>query len=91
MSTIIRPKRDSEVEVNTLPDGHIVIFNPHTNLACTLTPVAALVWEFCDGSNTVDEIFQHLSSIDDIPPTPVLKIQELVEELINSGLVYTDE
>ena len=90
--TTIRPRRDPEIEINTLPDGHVALFSPGTNLAFTLTPLAALVWEFCDGSSTVDEIVKQIASVDDIPKDIDLakEAHALVNDLIDSGLVFTD-
>jgi hypothetical protein len=93
VNTTIKPKRDPELEVNTLPDGHIVVFNARTNLACTLTPLAALVWEFCDGSNSLEEIVQQLDSIEDLPKVQSMKVdvEKLVQEFEDSGLVLFDD
>jgi hypothetical protein len=93
MNTIIKPKRESDMEVNVLPDGFAVVYNSRTNLACTLTPLAAFVWEFCDGSNTPVEIVEHLESIEELPKNPALKqeIDLLLKDFLESGLVYIDE
>lgn len=93
MNTTLKPKRDPEIEVSTLIDGYIVLFNARTNRACTLTPLAALVWEFCDSTNTLDEIVQHLESIPDLPPQPDLKteVDRLLKDFLDAGLVFTDE
>ncbi len=93
MNTTLKPKRDPEITVETLLDGYIVLFNQRTSRACTLTPLAALIWEFCDGTNTLDEIAQHLESIPDLPPHPDLEteVDRLVKDFLDTGLVFTDE
>jgi hypothetical protein len=91
-AAMIKPRRDPGMALNHLPDGYVVLFSPDTNLAYTLTPLAALVWEFCDGANTVDEIVAQLGSVDEIPADVDLakEVHALVNDFVNSGLVFTD-
>ncbi len=87
--TTRKPTRDPEIETNILPDGHVVLVSPKTEWAHTLNPLAALVWEFCDGNNTAADIFAQVSAIDSIPHTNSLEqeITELITELEESGFL----
>lgn len=82
-----KPKRSNEMESTSLPDGMIILVNKKTSWAHTLTPLGALVWEFCDGENSVEEIVANIQSIPEIGERPTLgqEINELVQQLDNEG------
>lgn len=83
-----RPKRNSAIDTSTLPDGHAVLVSKDTEWAFTLTPLAALVWEFCDGSNTVDDIVTCIQSIPEFSQSLKKKeITDLLDELDESGFL----
>ena len=52
----MKPKRIPDIETKMLPDGHVVIFSKTSDWAHTITPLAAIAWEYCDGEHSVDEI-----------------------------------
>ncbi len=86
----MNPKRNPDVESKLLPDGHVVIFSNSSEWAHTVTPLAAIAWEFCDGEHSVDEIvkcvieYSNLGGSDlQIQPA----ISELLDEFAQSGLV----
>ena len=85
-----KPNRQPGIQTRSLIDGYVVVFSETTNQASTLTPLAGIVWEFCDGSNSVDDIVQELQSIKEISAEVDLKtqVQELVNEFIKTGLVF---
>jgi hypothetical protein len=87
-----RPKRDPAIKTNVLPDGHAVLVSLSTNWAQTLTPLGALVWEFCDGSNSLDDIAQQICAITNGDNDAKLKqsIKELVDELDDAGFFLQD-
>ena len=82
-------KRAPEIQTKLLPDGHIVLTSSKTDWAHTLNPAGALVWEFCDGKYTRDEINLLVSRI--IQPAGPSKfnreIADLLTELIELGLL----
>jgi len=90
--TNLKPKRDPEIETNILPDGHVVLVSPKTEWANTLNPLAALVWEFCDGENTPDDIVAQVLSVNLLPKTDSLKaeVTALISELEESGFLLGD-
>jgi len=47
---MIRPKRNPNVQTKMLPDGHVVIFSNDSDWAHTITPLAAIAWEYCDAN-----------------------------------------
>ena len=87
-----KPKRDPDIQTNILPDGHVCLVSEKTEWAHTLTPLAALVWEFCDGTNTVDEIINQLKSVPELTISAKFKdeVAELLEELNDGGFLLEE-
>lgn len=44
-------------------DGEIVLLHPARNIIIHANETAALVWQMCDGINTVEQIVEILSSV----------------------------
>lgn len=87
-----KPKRSQDMESTSLPDGYVVIINKKTNWAHTLTPLAGLVWEFCDGENSVPEIVSKIQAIPEIGVSETLQkeVVELVDQLEEEGFFDED-
>jgi Coenzyme PQQ synthesis protein D (PqqD) len=90
---VYKPKRDPAVETTTLPDGQAVIVLTKTEWAHTLSPLGAIVWEFCDGTNSVDEIVSLVTNLPGIPQRPELakEIALLIETMEQEGVVSSQE
>lgn len=75
------------MESTSLPDGMVILVNKKTSWAHTLTPLGALVWEFCDGDNSVEEIVANIKSIPEVGNRVTLdqEVSELVQQLDNEG------
>lgn len=67
------PKRDPDIETTSLPDGYAVLVMKKTDWAHTINPLAAIVWEFCDGTNSVDEIIALIQAVPELEPRPQLR------------------
>jgi hypothetical protein len=72
-----------------LPDGHVVLMSEQTQWAHTLSPLAGIAWEFCDGELNVDEIVKRVCDIAGITSVESIKpeLTKLFSELAESGLV----
>jgi hypothetical protein len=85
----MNPVRNPEIRTRLLPDGHAVLFSGQSDWAHTITPLAAVAWEFCDGQNSEDEIFSKVAEIaeagDDAELRNIVKI--LIRDLKDSGLL----
>ncbi|HEY9679222.1 MAG TPA: PqqD family protein [Drouetiella sp.] len=84
----MKPKRTSDVETKMLPDGHVVIFSKNSDWAHTITPLAAIAWEFCDGEHSLEQIVEKVVEYADgekqnLQPA----ITELLNDFAQSGLV----
>ncbi|RTL45835.1 MAG: PqqD family protein [Candidatus Melainabacteria bacterium] len=84
---ITKPKRSQEMESTSLPDGMVILVNKKTSWAHTLSPLGALVWEFCDGENSVEEIVSNLKAIPEVGSRPTLEqeVSGLVKEFEDEG------
>lgn len=86
---VFKPTRSQDLRATTLPDGFVVLLSEKTGWAHSLTPLAALVWEFCDGQNTVDEIAAQINAIPEVISRPVSpeEIQELLNQFSEDGFL----
>ncbi|HEY9679197.1 MAG TPA: PqqD family protein [Drouetiella sp.] len=82
-------QRHPEVQMNLLPDGHLVLSDQASSWAYTLTPLGSIVWEFLDGNNSEEDIVREIQAIDEIPAIENLQEQVtlLISELNESGLL----
>jgi hypothetical protein len=55
-SSLERPRQHPEVETYVLPDGSCLLFDNRTEMGHVLNGMGALVWDYCDGSSTLEEI-----------------------------------
>ena len=85
----MHPQRNSDVRTTLLPDGCVVLFSTKTDWAQILNPTGALVWEFCDGEHSVDEIASEVSSLLGQPSGEKIlpDVEALVKELSEGGLL----
>lgn len=84
----MKPKRNDDIETRLLPDGHVVLFSKNSDWAHTITPMAAIVWEFCDGDNTPEQIAQRTREITQSSDAELAsQIDKLLQEFEQSGLI----
>jgi hypothetical protein len=82
-------KRHPNIIARVLPDGYVLLEILGTDSVHTLTPLAGMVWEFCDGENTLDEVIAQINQIEQVQAAPNLREQvaELLGEFQKSQLV----
>ncbi|MGH9553448.1 MAG: PqqD family protein [Terriglobales bacterium] len=87
-----KPLRNPEIETKVLPDGHIVLVCSKTSWANTLTPLAALIWEYCDGSNSVQEIVTNVRACVEFEPGRNLaqEVSALIQALEDKGVLLDE-
>lgn len=85
----MKPLRNPIVQTKLLPDGHIVLFAKEHDWAHTLSPLAGIAWEYCDGEHSVDEIVDQVAEIAGLQSSNEIKpdMAQLFEELCGSGLL----
>jgi hypothetical protein len=82
-------RRSDLITTKTLPDGHAVLVSKRTNWASTITPLAALAWEFCDGENTIEQIVEKIKLIPELQLQSDLtdEVSALLEDLVDAGFL----
>lgn len=88
----MKPKRNPDIETKMLPDGHVVIFSKKSDWAHTITPLAAIAWEFCDGEHSLEDIVscvRDCANLNEGAANSNLKpaISDLLNDFAKSGLV----
>lgn len=80
-------QRNTELQTSLLPDGHAIIVNPKNDWASTVSPLGALVWEYCDGTNTVEDIVRLVGDVAQVTDTARLHtdVQSFVEQFEEEG------
>lgn len=80
--------RRSGLSSKLLPDNHLVIVDEISELAVTLNPTAAVIWEFCDGEHSSVEMSEELTLLSVGHEVISLnEINALLEELSQLGLL----
>jgi len=63
MTFEFHPQARPDVETHALPDGSCLLFDPVSSEGLALNLVGALVWEYCDGALTNDEIADEIAAL----------------------------
>ncbi|MBS1955899.1 MAG: PqqD family protein [Cyanobacteria bacterium SZAS-4] len=86
---MIRPKRNPDVQTKMLPDGHVVIFSQQSDWAHTITPLAAIAWEYCDGEHSIEQIVEQVLTYTEAPNVAEIQpaITALLNDFVQGGLV----
>ena len=67
-------------------DGELVLFHPTRNIIIHTNETAALIWQLCDGINTVDRIVDILSgAYPDARQQIATEVPETIQELRAQG------
>lgn len=84
--TALKPIRKAEFNARLLPDGYVLIHSENSDWVYTLSPLGGLVWEFCDGVNTTQEITDLVCSQTELE-TKQEDIVTLLKDLEEKGLL----
>jgi hypothetical protein len=84
--TVDKPKRNPEFTARLLPDGYVLIHSQKTDWVHTLTPVGGLVWEFCDGDQTGEQIAARICAVVQVAAKRE-DVFDLIKQLENNGLL----
>ncbi len=67
-------------------DGEIVLLHPARNIIIHANETAALVWQMCDGINTMEQIIEILSSAYPDARTQIAKdVADIIQKLQAQG------
>ncbi len=84
-----RPRQQPEVETHVLPDGTCLLFDNRTEMGHVLNAIGALVWDYCDGTLTVDQIAGEIAGL--LPEQPLVRddVARLIAELRTLDLLQS--
>ena len=81
-----RFSRTGNLDVSELPDGYMVTV-VQTGRIHYLNPVAAIVFELCDGTQPVASIIQRLQSEFSLDEAPGAQVESCLSTLLSEGLI----
>ena len=87
LSASDRPRRKSCVQDELLADGGIVLYDSCHRQMMTLNATAALIWDYCDGDNSVEAI---IDGVRDVFPSEAAAghdVRELLDRLLQSRMI----
>jgi Coenzyme PQQ synthesis protein D (PqqD) len=85
-----RPRKNTCVVEELLPDGGMVLYNSCRQQLMTLNPTAALVWECCDGAHSLAMIAQELRDVFPDAPTIAGDVLAVLQEFIGRAMIVDD-
>jgi hypothetical protein len=81
-------KRNPDINCQLLPDGNAVLFSSKSNWAHIINPVGAMVWEFCDGELSENEIMTQISELVQTDANSLKQeVVAFTKQLLESGLL----
>lgn len=85
-----RPRKNTCVRDELLTDGSMVLYHTCRKELITLNPTAALVWEYCDGTHSIEMIVNELRAV--FPATPDLHadVASMLRALLDGAMITDD-
>ena len=79
------PRQRKDIETHIMPDGTCLLFDTVSNEGLALNAAGALVWDYCDGTLSADEIAAELATL--LPEEQQTRAEalSLLEELGTRG------
>lgn len=86
------PRKRDGINATVLPDGRWLLYHPSANIAVTLNAPAGILWELCDGQNSIDAIVAELAGYypDVQPDTLTQEVTHMLHALYDQGLMAPD-
>lgn len=87
------PCRVPQTESALLPDGYLAVFHTEQKRSYIIPPLGALVWELCDGSNSIAQIVSEVQALvgvhGDAPMDIESEVETLVNRLLSNGILVS--
>ena len=78
---VSKPRRVGRVTQYEI-DGEVVLYDPSRDRVHTLNNTAAVIWQLCDGSRTIDELTVEMAELYEVDPGVVeLDVPDILEQL----------
>jgi hypothetical protein len=84
------PTARPEIEAYIVPDGTCFLFDPSRDEGFALDQLGALVWDYCDGTTSREEIVAEVSALLPTRPELVERVHELLTMFAAQGLLLPD-
>lgn len=78
--------RTPDLDVHEVPDGYVVYHGKNDSVSY-LNKTAAVVFEFCDGKFSADEIVSRVVKLFDLSGESRVEIEACIESLAKEGLI----
>lgn len=89
MSPTSHPQRRPDVETYVLPDGTSLLYDPANEAGHPLDLVQSLIWEYCDGACSADEIAREVAALAPADPAAHEFALHMLNELAERGLLLS--
>jgi hypothetical protein len=86
-----RPQRRANVEMQVMPDGSALLYDPRTDQGHVLTALGALVWDMCDGSMSGEAISAECAALLPQQPDTASIVHALLASFQDLHLLQTAE
>lgn len=80
------PKRAEGLEIIPADEGY-VIYEEQNDRVHYLNPVAALIYELCDGVNSTESIMEMVQQSFGLPDPPAAEVTTALEQMKREGLL----
>jgi hypothetical protein len=89
MPTEDHPRRRPDVEMHVLPDASCLLFDPVPGEGHVLNATGGLVWDYCDGEFSREQIADEVAAL--VPQVPTLRdeVLRLIDEFAQGGLLLS--
>jgi hypothetical protein len=81
------PLRRADIETHVLPDGTCLLFDPETDAGHVLDALGSLVWDYCDGALSAEDITDEVAGLapeaDHLPAA----VRRLLADFADAGLL----
>lgn len=78
--------RAEGLEVNRMPDGYVV-YQAERDKVHYLNPSAAMIFELCGETTTVDAITEYLQEAYTLSAPPASEVRACLDELVAEGII----
>ncbi len=75
-----------DLEITKMPDGYVV-YRPESDRVLFLNMTAAVIFELCDGRQSLGEIMEILVSGYELDEFPAAEFETCVTNLLDEGLI----
>jgi hypothetical protein len=84
------PLRRADIETHVLPDGSSLLFDPVTDAGHVLDALGSLVWDYCDGALSADDITDEVAALLPEENHLAAEVRRLLADFADVGLLASE-